>query len=459
MGIPVLARLSLSEWLVISISLGLAFIGLLKSIFTAITPSLIICMIELCTDKIIHVGCAVSSLESIFKLRQIFAEARYHMNYNIKLQSNPKEYTLMNDLVKSKNIQDMCLIFGYDVESHIIKTEDNYLLTIQRLIKLDTTIMENTRNGKVVYFHHGLLQDSEIWVSMIDKDSNLPFILYDLGYDVWLGNNRGNKYSQKHLFFRVDSEDFWDFSLDEFALFDIPSTIDYILSVTGKPNLIYIGFSQGSAQAFASISINLKLNEKIEKVIAISPATTPHGLYSGFIDILLKSSPSILFLLFSRRIFIPSIIFWKNILYPAFFGTTIDLANHILFNWKSKNIRKAQKLASYSHLYSTTSVKTVVHWIQIISSKKFQMFHDSKYGLTGFSPISYPLRNIKTPIHLIYGTSDSLINIDIIKDQLPAEVTSYLSILGHEHLDNLWGSDVVDTVFKCVLENISASST
>lgn len=109
----------------------------------------------------------------------------------------------------------------------------------------------------------------------------------------------------------------------------------------------------------------------------------------------------------------------KKVLYPAFFGTTVDLANQILFNWKSENIRKTQKLASFAHLFST-SVKTVVHWI---SSKKYRMFHDSEYGLTGLSLISYPLKNIRVPIHLIYGTSDALINIDILKDQLPSERT------------------------------------
>lgn len=459
MGIPILGRLSIREWVIIFISIAFASIGLLKSLLKTIVPLPIRFFIDQVNEKIVHLVSSFFSLISVIKLLKVFEEIKHHMNYNIKFQSNPEEYSLMNGLVKCRNVQEMCLLFGYDVESHIIKTRDNYLLTAQRLVKVDDVCERRRSNGKVVYFHHGLLQDSEIWVTMIDKDSNLPFILYDLGYDVWLGNNRGNKYSQKHLFFRIDSDDFWDFSIDEFALFDIPSTIDYILEVSGKPSLVYIGFSQGSAQAFASISINPRLNEKIEKLIAISPATTPHGLYSVFIDILLQSSPNILFLLFSRKVFIPSIIFWKKVLYPAFFGTTVDLANLMLFNWKSENIKKTQKLASYAHLYSTTSVKTVVHWIQIISSKKLQMFHDSKFGLTGFSPISYPLKNIKVPIHLIYGTSDSLINIDIIKDQLPSELTTVQSVLDHEHLDNLWGSDAVDTVFKYVLDSMSTTST
>lgn len=153
---------------------------------------------------------------------------------------------------------------------------------------------------------------SEIWVTMIDKYQNLPFILYDLGYDVWLGNNRGNKYSQKHLRHNLGSTAYWDFSIDEFALFDIPNTIDYILQETGNEKLTYIGFSQGSAQAFASVSVHSDLTKKIDQLIAISPATTPHGLFSRVLDVLLKSSPNVVYLLFSRRVLMPSCIFWQK---------------------------------------------------------------------------------------------------------------------------------------------------
>lgn len=39
--------------------------------------------------------------------------------------------------------------------------------------------------------------------------------------------------------------DFWDFSWHEIGVFDIPSTIDYILDQTNQTKLSYVGHSQG----------------------------------------------------------------------------------------------------------------------------------------------------------------------------------------------------------------------
>lgn len=39
----------------------------------------------------------------------------------------------------------------------------------------------------------------------------LAFLLSDMGYDVWLGNFRGNMYCKKHVSMSKDNPKFWDF--------------------------------------------------------------------------------------------------------------------------------------------------------------------------------------------------------------------------------------------------------
>lgn len=445
MRLPFLGRLSILEWPLLVISIFLTWLEYASNAVAHLLPTPVLAAFTYMLKVVYRL--TPNPINFITK-NDDADEVPYKYVTNAE-GINEENYALMTRLLNAKNIQEMVNLFGYDIESRIVRTEDDYLLTLQRLIKPDGT--STPRNGKVVYLHHGLLMCSEIWVTMLHKEKNLPFVLYDLGYDVWFGNNRGNKYSHKHLTRKLNSESFWNFSIDEFALFDIPNSINYILEVTGKEKLVYIGFSQGTAQAFASVSVNLELNKKVERIIAISPATTPHGLYSKFLDILLKSTPHMLYLLFSRKVLMPSVMFWERVMYPPFFDSSIDVSNYMLFNWKSLNIDKMQKVCSYAHLYSTTSVKTVVHWFQIISSKNFQMYHDDTSGMSSLNPISYPLKNISIPIDLIYGDIDSLVDIDLMESQLPKENTNSHAVAGHEHLDNLWGRDVQTEVFPLVL--------
>lgn len=59
----------------------------------------------------------------------------------------------------------------------------------------------------------------------------LAFILADLGYDVWLGNARGNTYSKRHVNMSNEDANFWDFSWHEMAKYDIAAEIDYAYTI------------------------------------------------------------------------------------------------------------------------------------------------------------------------------------------------------------------------------------
>lgn len=246
--------------------------------------------------------------------------------------------------------------------------------------------------------------------------------------------------------------------MDQFAFYDIPDSIDYILGATSQPSLSYIGFSQGTAQAFASLSTYPKLNEKVNVFIGLAPAMAPSGLQNGVVDALVKASPEVLFLAFGRRSILSSATIWQSILYPPIFVRILDLSLSFLFDWTGRNISINQKLAAYPHLYSFTSTKSVVHWFQIIRNKCFQMYDDDVQAPLSLSAsdryykvAKYPTRNIKTPIVLIYGGSDSLIDINVMLKELPRHTVAK-EIPHYEHLDFLWASGVDTLVFPTVFE-------
>ena len=62
------------------------------------------------------------------------------------------------------------------------------------------------------------------------------------------GNVRGNYYSQGHTTLTVKDPQYWDFSFDEHAKYDLPAMLEYVLSTSQNDgSLSYVGHSQGNA--------------------------------------------------------------------------------------------------------------------------------------------------------------------------------------------------------------------
>lgn len=117
---------------------------------------------------------------------------------------------------------------------------------------------------------HGLFASSDVWV--INNPSNaLAFNLADSGFDVWLGNCRGNPYGSGHLSMSPNDREFWRFSWDDIADIDLPITIDYILKESKQSALHYVGHSQGTAIIMALLSTKPSYNAKLKTVHFFAP--------------------------------------------------------------------------------------------------------------------------------------------------------------------------------------------
>jgi lysosomal acid lipase/cholesteryl ester hydrolase len=163
-------------------------------------------------------------------------------------------------------------------------------------------------------------------------------------------------------------------------------------------------------------------------------------------------SPTLLFLIFGRRAILSSALMWQSILYPPIFVRLIDASLIFLFSWHSRSVTFTQKIAAYSHLYSFASTKSVVHWFQIMRSGRFVMYDDDPYTPAlrstkhspspGYRPAKFPTRNIATNIVILYGDTDSLVDIGAMRHELPEHRLDIRRLKGYEHLDILWGRNV-----------------
>jgi lysosomal acid lipase/cholesteryl ester hydrolase len=147
---------------------------------------------------------------------------------------------------------------------------------------------------------------------------------------------------------------------------------------------------------------------------------------------------------------------WQSILYPPIFAKFIDMSLIWLFDWHGHNISPNQKIAAYAHLYSFASVKSVVHWFQIMRNAAFQMYDDdvlspvTRTSVSSYRPARFPTRNIVAPTVLLYGDQDSLVDIDVMMAQLPPHAIAK-RLHTYEHLDILWGKDVDKDVIPEVI--------
>ena len=99
----------------------------------------------------------------------------------------------------------------------------------------------------------------------------MAFQLVEAGFDVWLGNNRGNIYSRGHVEKTVEG-DYFNYSFWELGKYDLPAMIDRIRDQTDFDHVSYIGHSQGTTQMFSALAENHgQLQQKIKAFIAMAP--------------------------------------------------------------------------------------------------------------------------------------------------------------------------------------------
>uniref|UniRef100_A0A663LPH6 Lipase n=1 Tax=Athene cunicularia TaxID=194338 RepID=A0A663LPH6_ATHCN len=172
------------------------------------------------------------------------------------------------------NISQKICFHGYPSEEYNVLTEDGYFLILNRIphSKGDTG---HSGSRLPVLIVHGFSLDGGDWVDNLPSNS-LGFILADEGYDVWIGNNRGNSWSRRHLNLSVNQEEFWDFSFHEMAMYDLPAMVDFILRQTKQEKLFYIGHAQGNSVGFIAFSSMPHLAEKIKLFFALAPLYTFH---------------------------------------------------------------------------------------------------------------------------------------------------------------------------------------
>ncbi|XP_042373660.1 triacylglycerol lipase 1-like [Zingiber officinale] len=167
---------------------------------------------------------------------------------------------------------------GYPCSEHTVETKDGYLLSIQRVQHGKKTLGGMPHPS--VFLQHGLFQGGDTWFANSFEQS-LGFILADNGFDVWVGNVRGTRWSHGHTRLSVHEKAFWDWSWQELAQYDLQAMISYVYSVTNS-KIFYVGHSQGTIMGLAAFTMP-DIVEMVDAAALLCPISYLDHITSTFV--------------------------------------------------------------------------------------------------------------------------------------------------------------------------------
>lgn len=364
---------------------------------------------------------------------------------------------------------------GYHAEEHTVKTTDGYWLTLHRIPHekhshcLNELKPTTECKKPVVFLQHGLLGSSADYI-ISGPEQGLAYILADAGYDVWLGNFRGNTYSRRHATISPESPSFWQFSWHEMGVKDLPEMIDYVLQQTSQRQLDYIGHSQGTTTFLVMTSTKPEYNIKIRSAHLMAPLAFMSHMRSPLIRTIARIpmvkekieeqigtgefSPSADFISQAEQLFCKSHAASQEMCSNAMF---------LLAGFDSEELNVTLVAEILKRYPAGASIHQLLHYTQEVSSGKFCQYDQGmaanmiKYGVA--KPTSYPLNEIRAPISLYYAHNDMLAALDDVeklKEKLRDNV-KYEYLVPHpkwNHIDFLWANDARKVVYEKIVENM-----
>ncbi|XP_068054655.1 putative lysosomal acid lipase/cholesteryl ester hydrolase [Anomalospiza imberbis] len=352
------------------------------------------------------------------------------------------------------NISQKIHFHGYPGEEHEVMTEDGYFLSLNRIPHgKGGAGLSGPRTPVLIV--HGFCLDGGDWVDNF-PDSSLAFILADAGYDVWIGNNRGNSWSHRHRSLSVASEQFWDFSFHEMAMYDLPAMVGFILMQTEQEQLFYVGHGQGSSLGFIAFSSLPHLAKKIKLFFALAPVYTFSHVQGLVLKLFFLADPLLKNLFGTRElVLVPR----KEKLHLAERCSESleaeECASRIFLigGFDKKNLNMSRVDVYISHFPDYTSVKNLLHWGQTAKTAEFKQFD---YGLRNMEkykqlkPPFYQIEAMRVPVAVWSGGKDRItppMETQLLLAHL-TNVVHYEHFPDWNHFDHHWGLNAPQRLYR-----------
>ncbi|RZB40755.1 Abhydro lipase domain containing protein, partial [Asbolus verrucosus] len=351
--------------------------------------------------------------------------------------------------IRAPELPEIITKYKYPVEVHHVTTNDSYILTLHRIPNY-----KKSNKGSVLVMH-GILASSADWI-ITGPEKGLGYALANEGYDVWLGNARGNRYSRNHTTLNPDSSEFWNFSWHEIGLYDVPAMVDYIITTTGQNKIFHVGHSQGTTAFYVMCSMKPEYNKKIRAHFSMAPVAFVSHMISPFMQMLAKINFLVQNIaeLIGLNEFMPrdgliSQLGQKmcgvNIITEALCSNTL----FTICGFNPKQLNTTILPLILAHVPAGSSSKQFIHFAQEVNSGNFRQYD---YGFfsnwkryNSWTPPSYDLTKIEVPLYFFYSDNDwisSAWDVHKLAKKLKSVRGKFLiSDSGFDHMDYLFGID------------------
>ncbi|KAL0822180.1 hypothetical protein ABMA28_004311 [Loxostege sticticalis] len=346
--------------------------------------------------------------------------------------------------------------YGFQASEESIITEDGYILSLFHI---------HGNPCKPMLLVHGNTGTGDCWI--VRGNNSLAITLARRGYDVWVANQRGSRYSRKHIFLDPDlqPEKFFNFTFYELAVYDMPPVIDFILQETGQEQLTAIGWSVGTTQLYVLGAEKPEYNDKIKLAVSLAPISVLQNL-RGLVKWAAAIGPEGLELfklanvqeLISFHQTAPAL--QAICLQPGGYELCFQILFFSVFGYDPDGLEPEFQNTLYGHFPGGSSRKLFSHLVQVIKRNKFAKYD---YGFernlivyNSTEPPEFDLRKVTMKSALFMGKEDFLGTVadaELLKGLLPNVV--HYQVLPYEkfnHIDFVWGRYAPDNFQPYLME-------
>ncbi|KAJ4462706.1 putative Gastric triacylglycerol lipase [Paratrimastix pyriformis] len=317
-----------------------------------------------------------------------------------------------------RNSTEVMRARGFTVDEVYFTSPDGFILLLQHMHHSPLVAHRGT-----ILVLPGVMCSSYITVI---ADQAFPYDLAKQGYDIWIHNARGTTDSRRHVKWSPKDKEFWQWSLENIGMVDVPAVVEFVLQQMGERSLsAVIAHSEGTAEAFMALTSSPRaanVSTMVQRYISLNPTVFMHHVSNPLFQALATIKLPELISALGTRDFdvvdsVKKIFPWLCDI-PGFCSNAVCLSVGCEGNQWNK--AKLDDLAA--HYPAGTSAQDIVHWAQLIRTGRFQRFdygaaaNMALYGQE--EPPQFDLSKLTVPTHIFYGGRDTL------SDQ--RDVTQYL---------------------------------